>query len=155
MINNQDIVFLKKSITLSNNSPDPRTKIGAILINCGGLIIGEGYNHYINGVVPDKNKKKILHAERAAIYDAIKKHNHIINSTLYCYWVGCIECCLSIAGVGIKRVVTHKISLDKNTKWLDSIELGHEILHESGIQFDVYDGVLKERIFKGGEYRWI
>lgn len=130
------------------NSDDPNTKNGAILVNPEGRIIGTGVNCFPRGVkvTPERLQRPMKyefmeHAERNAIFDACRRGETTVGSTMYCPWYACAPCARAIVQVGIVRVIGHKLIFDRTPDhWKDTIALGDEIFHDAGIELVQYDG---------------
>lgn len=102
---------------ISQNSPDPHTKVGAVIAN-GSTIIGVGYNDFPDNTGKDFPLKRdyispeeywetkypyILHAEPRAILEAINDIND--SSVLYVNLFPCNECAKLIVQTGIKKII--------------------------------------------------
>jgi dCMP deaminase len=98
-------------------SKDPRTKVGAVVVNDHRQVIGLGYNGFPRGVRDDDERyadrptklSLVAHAERNALDNTFTNtEGATIYSTLY----PCNECAKGIIQKGIKRVVTTPIPED-------------------------------------------
>lgn len=134
-------------------SPDPSTKNGAVLIDQYGKILTYGVNKFPDGIAEiesrfiDKETKYrlVVHAENGAIFNAAKHGKTTNGSTLYCPFYSCSECAKAIIQGGIKRVVGHAQLMalaSEHTIWVKSITSAWDMLHEAGVQCDLYDGVV-------------
>ena len=148
-----DGYMLRRAYLYANQSPDPRTKNGAILVNSDGHIISCSANCFPRGVqktqerLNDRDIKlaMIIHAELGAILDAAKWGKVTKNSTLYCPFYACSECSKAIIGADIRRVTGHAQLMahaQNHEYWQQSIILGFEMMHEAGIELLLYDGNL-------------
>ena len=137
----------------NETSPDPSTKNGAVLIGRDGSILTYGVNRFPTGVaetesrLTDKETKYrlVVHAENGAVFNAAR-HGKIVNgATLYCPFYACSECAKAIVQSGIIRVVGHAQLMalaSAHTTWVKSITDAWDVLHEAGVQCDLYDGVV-------------
>ena len=132
--------FLRRAYQLAEeNSPDPSTKVGAIIVHS----IGEfyGWNHTPKGIEIDLTDrvlkyKAIEHAERHAIFNAARHGIALLNTTLVCPWAACADCARAIALSGIARVICHGDALDKTPeRWQQDIELAAKIFEGSGVRY--------------------
>jgi dCMP deaminase len=111
-------LFLGMGYLIGTRSPDPSTKVGAVIASQDNVILSTGYNGWCRNLeeIPldsDKLKKPekyfhFEHAERNAIYNAARTGISLVNSILYVPWLSCIECARAIVQVGISQVVVHK-----------------------------------------------
>lgn len=134
-------------------SPDPSTKNGAILVSHDNEILSYGVNKFPTGVAATESRlldkttkyRLIVHAENGAVFNAAR-HGKVVNgSTLYCPFYSCSECAKAIIQSGIVRVVGHAQLMAlaaKHTIWVQSITDAWNVLHEAGVQCDLYDGTL-------------
>jgi dCMP deaminase len=142
------VAFLRVAYCLASiYSHDPRTQLGAVLVDDMG-IIGAGVNCFPEGVdvTPDRlagdNKYSFMeHAERNAILSAARDGFSTAGSTLYCPWYACCDCARAIIQAGITRVVGHAQARDRgNPAWQASITKGMDMFHEAGVRTEWYDG---------------
>ena len=92
---------------LAGNSPDPSTKVGAVII-AGGYAVGIGWNDFPRGIPEewwgDRERKyrAVVHAEVAAIARAGML---AVGATMVVTHHPCQECAKAIAAAGIRCVV--------------------------------------------------
>lgn len=149
--------LMTRAYEVATKSNDPSTQNGAILVNDKGLVVAEGWNrfpagHRENRVRMDNREHKygvIVHAEEAAIWDAIKKGQCTKGLTLVCPWAACSMCARSILEAGIKRVVTHAeamarehVSSKGRKQWDDTIRRARAMFIEAGVEYQEIDGEL-------------
>lgn len=136
--------FLKLAKHISTWSKDPSTKVGAIIVDHKGVIIGTGYNGFPRGVFDkeelyadrEQKYKRVVHAELNAILNSSIKIPKMC--TLYVTPIPpCTECTKAIIQSGIWRVV---VGLGSNfcDKWKEEEKVGQEMLQEAGISRSVY-----------------
>ncbi|HVY54068.1 MAG TPA: deaminase [Gammaproteobacteria bacterium] len=156
----QDQHFLALAYEYARDySPDPRTQNGAVIVNPESMeIIGKGANRFPNGVkeLPERlepayKKSYLEHAERDAIFSAIRQGNNPKGCTMYVPWFACSDCAKAIIGAGIVKVVGHLAPCSASTAWSDTIAIGLRMFEEAGIQYSYYDGVIgvKDLRFNG------
>ena len=137
----------------NETSPDPSTKNGAILVNHYGSILTFGVNRFPTGVAETESRltdkatkyRLVVHAENGAIFNAAKHGRRVAGATLYCPFYACSECAKAIIQSGVKRVVGHAQLMAlaaEHTTWVKSIVDAWDMLHEAGVQCDLYDGVV-------------
>ena len=118
-------------------SKDPRTKVGAVLVNETKQVLSVGYNGFPRGVFDllaryEERETKLMfvaHAERNALDNCFADTR---GSTLYCTLPPCNECVKSIIQKGVKRIVT----LTSDARPQDNGNVAITMLAEAGIQLD-------------------
>jgi dCMP deaminase len=152
--------MLKDAYLLAaQQSDDPLTKNGAILVNQQGFVIGQGSNCLPDGVKREPSRFErpekydyLIHAEQNAIVDAARRGNATENATLYCPWAACTFCARSIIQSGVKKVITHKALMQQShMKWPDEIAKAMQMFQEAGVEFFEFDGEIGrvEHMFNG------
>lgn len=129
----------------NQNSKDPSTKVGAVLVNWDANKEFLGYNGFPRGVVDTTERlndrelkyKLVVHAEVNAV---LKAGDLAKGATLYVYPSFmlppiCNECCKVAIQAGIKEVVGYKPNPndERVKRWADSIKLSQTMLSEAGI----------------------
>lgn len=128
---------------LAQKSTDKSTKNGALICQ-EGWNVAIGFNHHIYGFGDKLEhherplKYEITeHAERDAIFNAIRKGVDIRGLTLVANWVACPDCARAIVLSDIKDVICHKECMDRTPeRWKERVDLGLKILKEGSV--DVY-----------------
>lgn len=147
------MMLLKAYCHANETSPDPSTKNGAVLLNVHKHVLTFGVNRFPKGVAEtekrllDKETKYrlVVHAESSAIFNAARHGKMTNGSTLYCPFYACSECAKAIIQSGVKRVVGHATIMalaSEHTTWVQSIIDSWEVLHESGVECVLYDGII-------------
>jgi dCMP deaminase len=115
-MSNWDNYFLKLVYQVAEKSKDPKTKIGAILVNPDKSVISMGFNGPPMGVwdIPqrlDRPEKYFFfeHAERNAIFLAAKNGIKTNGSVLYTQGIPCCDCARGVIQSGVCCVVIHKL----------------------------------------------
>lgn len=102
-------------------SKDPRTQVGACIVNDNDRILSIGYNGLTKnmddddfdwsssgeqtGIIENIKDNFVVHAERNAILNFMGNTSELIGSTLYVTWYPCKECAKTIIQAGITKVV--------------------------------------------------
>lgn len=131
--------FLQEALLASHTSMDPNTRVGVVVaLPEHDLILSRGANRFPDYVIPRTERPEkylyIEHAERVAIYQAIRSDHVVRGATLYLTYEPrpCADCARAIVMSGIKRVVGTDI-LFPGSHWEASLEAGRKILHEAGV----------------------
>ena len=104
--------FLELAEHVAQWSKDPRTKVGAVIVDDKKRVVSLGYNGFPRGVDDDDDRYEdretkhlfVSHAERNALDNAPRS---VEGCTLYATLKPCSECAKSIIQNGITRVVTY------------------------------------------------
>jgi dCMP deaminase len=104
--------YLTRAIATASASPDPSTKVGALLIHPeSGAVIGEGYNGFIRGApdhkIPTTRPEKydyIIHAETNLLCNAVRHGISTYNCVIFCTISPCIKCMRMLYQAGIREV---------------------------------------------------
>jgi len=126
-------------------SKDPNTKVGCIIVGEGKQILSTGYNSFPRGLnddIPERLERPekyiwIEHAERNAIYNAVRSGICLLNSTIYMESIPCNDCARAIIQSGIKTVVynSNVNLLWNSSKYNDeSLLKSVEMLLECGVE---------------------
>lgn len=121
-------------------SYDPRTKVGAVIVDSKKRIVGTGYNGFPRGVkdLParyndrETKLKFVCHAERNAIDNAPMS---VEGCTMYVTLPPCNECAKSIIQSGIYKVVTKKQDREDTFDWM----VAEQMFSEAGVLLVVVD----------------
>lgn len=136
MSDNWNKRFLDLAEHVSTWSKDPRTKVGAVIVDSKKRVVGLGYNGFPRGVNDDPDRYSdrptkhiyVSHAERNALDNC---YFSVEGCSLYVTMLPCNECCKSIIQRGIAKVYTHP--LNSNTvdcfHWVETIKM----FQESGV----------------------
>lgn len=91
-------------------SKDPSTKVGAVVVDDLGRVVGHGYNGFPRGVDDSEERyadrdfkyKHVVHAELNALLNA---RGGVQGCTLYTTLEPCTDCAKAIIQSGIRRIV--------------------------------------------------
>ncbi|ABJ91432.1 deoxycytidylate deaminase [Thermus phage phiYS40] len=133
--------FIELAKTIAQYSKDPRTKVGAVIVDNERRIVSMGYNGFPRKVLDLEERlnnrkeklKYVVHAELNAILNAKRD---IEGTTIYVYpYFPCNECAKAIIQSGIKKVITTGI-VDDN--WKESVEASKNMFNEAGIIVEIF-----------------
>lgn len=124
-------------------SKDPRTQVGAVIINGDDFSPhSEGYNGMPRGC--DDNDESRLdapekyfwfsHAERNAMDNAAKLGIPIKGCWIVCTMIPCMDCARSIVQTGLKGVVTVKPTEEHVARWGEHFDRTEKLFKECNIE---------------------
>ena len=132
-----DDYFMEIATLTASISKDPRTKVGAVIVDKHNRIISSGFNGLARGI-PKENKylndrdiknMMVLHAEQNAIMHA---KQDLTGTSIYVTHFPCAHCASFIIQAGISEVI---VSEGKLTHWDISTKLSKEIFNIVGILY--------------------
>lgn len=137
---------------IASKSKDPRTKVGAILVNHDHELISAGFNGFPRGVkdLPERYNdrptkyKFVAHADTNALNIAAKNGKSTNNSIMYLPWYPCTNCTKSIIQCGVKKVVIDGRNYEEKeahwTAWKEDIDISKTMLSEASVEIEIYKG---------------
>jgi dCMP deaminase len=124
-------------------SPDPRTKIGCVIVRPGNGLLAEACNTFPRGIIESIRSRTeapskytwIEHAERNAIYLAARRGLSTEGCIIFVELSPCVDCARAIIQAGLAEVV---INLDRATGYMGERYSGEhpialEMLAEAGV----------------------
>jgi dCMP deaminase len=147
----EDAVFMKMALTMSQLSEDPNTQVGCVIVSPRGNVVSAGYNHKprtdLSDGIPYEREGDMLETKYAFIVhaerDALEKFEGIAPVSLRgakCYTTlyPCHECARSIADYGLSEV----IYLSDKYFETDDRKAAQWLLKNAGVVVRHYDGRL-------------
>ena len=142
--------FMEMALLVSSKSKDRSTRVGAILVGEGNIVLGVGYNGFPRGVndnAEDRHERpdKYLwteHAERNAIFSAARHGVKVGGSKIYVSGRGfpCAECARAIIQTGIVEVITCEGTFEgKGSLWERSMVVSGIMLMEAKVKITFLD----------------
>lgn len=138
-----DLRWLSLCAQKGCESPDPRTKIGCIIVRPDKSVLTEACNTFPKGVVATIEARTeapfkylwIEHAERNAIYQAARSGISTEGCTMFIDLSPCVDCARAIIQAGLVEVV---INQDRTTEYKGERYSGEhsmalQMLAEAGI----------------------
>jgi dCMP deaminase len=138
---NWDKRFLDLAEHVAQWSKDPRTKVGAVIVDEKKRVVSVGYNGFPRGVSDSEDRYEdrptkhlfVAHAERNALDNAPLM---VEGCTMYVALLPCNECAKSIIQKGISRVVTYRTKRDgTGFNWDITIKM----FKEAGVTLELLD----------------
>lgn len=154
-----DQLHITNAVLVSMKSKDPRTKVGAIIVDKNNHPVSTGFNGIPRGVLDNDDRLHdralkqffIEHAERNAIYAA---KEDLEGCTIYVTFPPCSDCARAIIQTGIKRVITIKKTAHNPSMAHYNEHLKHSLtmFEESGVEYIEWEGVIPDlQIFMAGQ----
>jgi dCMP deaminase len=144
----QDRHYLRMAMEERVRSDDPKAMrvhqsgVGAVVIGRDGAITKSANvlppalkrHHVANGLVIEEADRYhfIEHAERAAIFEALRAGRSLDGGTIYCTRFPCSDCARAILWSGITRVVVSE-GFGGEAKWQDAQRAALQILRRAGV----------------------
>lgn len=142
--------FMGVSLISSMRSKDPRTQVGACIVDKDNHILSTGYNgspinfndedmpwdskgELTNDIMKIKNTF-VCHAEANAIDNFAGNKERLIGSTIYVTFFPCIECTKRIIQNKIKKVVYLRMYSDKQ-----QIEATKYMFEKTGVEVEQFN----------------
>lgn len=143
--------LLLESYRVAQNSPDPSTQNGAVLLSEQGVVVATGWNDFPVGVDVEywtgpKEAKyaRVVHAETSVLLAAARLGITTVGTTMVCAWAACSNCAKHMAAAGVARLVRHSYSnsgADTGSHWYEDCLIGDEIFSQAGIEIIEIDPV--------------
>lgn len=155
--------YLIQAYDVAQESPDPSTQIGALILSWDGVLLGSGCNTFPEGleVTPEMLQRPlkytyIEHAERNAIFDAASLSSPgLAGATMVCPWASCAECARAIVQSGIVRLVRHADAQARSPeRWVESLKIADHIMTSGGVEIIEISGKLGAKSIMHCEERW-
>ena len=143
--------FLELAKHVSTWSKDPSTKVGAVIVNELGHVVGTGYNGFPKGVADTDERLNdrptkyalVVHAELNACLQA----GHAARGgTIYVYPAFgtpplCSNCAKAVIQSSITRVVGYNptVSGEVQARWADELATARMMCEEAGVAMTMYE----------------
>lgn len=131
--------FLELADHVAQWSKDPSTKVGCVIADEGGKVVGLGYNGFPICIrdderLNDRSQKYdlIIHAEMNAILNATRS---VEGCGLYVPFPPCIRCAVHIIQVGISEVTCYEPTADILERWGADFEKTRQVFREAEVQY--------------------
>lgn len=139
--------FIAVAEAMARLSKDPRTRVGAVVVDDDGNILSTGWNSFPRGVdddparYMDRPTKLSLtsHAESNCIAQAARNGVRLKDSSiLVTELFPCSNCAKLIIQAGIKRVYSPKMRGDHSPEWFHEKEISDLLFSEAGVEVVTY-----------------
>ncbi len=149
-----DELYFNLIYEIAKKSKDPSTKVGTIIVNKYNAPVSMGFNGFPRQVrdkieeVPERYERPnkylwIEHAERNAIYNAVRMGSSLDNCKIYLEFYPCCDCCRGIIQSGINEIVIDGRGFAAreaywNQRWKESTDISKQMIQEAGIKIRFY-----------------
>lgn len=132
-MNKWDNRFIELAEFIANWSKDPKTKVGAVIVDNKNRIVSVGFNGLPRGIEDsflsrEEKLLKTIHAEENAILFA---NRSLENCVLYVTHHPCAKCTGKLIQVGISKII-YKSELSDN--WIEDTNVSNKMLSEINIK---------------------
>jgi len=150
-----DKYFMSLVYLMSMKSKDENTKQGAVIVGPDNEIRSTGYNGFPRGLNDNIKERQerpekyfwFEHAERNAIYNAVRHGTPLKGCRMYTGGVPCSDCARGIIQAGINKVIVHKLWNESNNEmWIEHSKRTIQMFKECGVELEFYDGEIIEKI---------
>jgi len=137
---NWDARFMQLARHVAEWSKDRSTKVGAVIVDDNKVVVAMGYNGFPRGIddtIEEYHERPAKyrwteHAERNAIFNAVRKGVSTMGCTIYLPWFPCMDCARAIAQAGISTVVAVKPNFD-DERWGPDFHQSLSLFEQCGI----------------------
>ncbi|TRO55592.1 CMP deaminase [Candidatus Bathyarchaeota archaeon] len=135
-----DARFIELARHIAEWSKDRSTKVGAVIVDDNRVVISMGYNGFPRGIddtVEEYHERPAKykwteHAERNAIFNAVRQGVSTMGCTIYLPWFPCMDCARAIAQAGITKVVAIEPNFD-DERWGSDFRQSLSLFKQCGI----------------------
>lgn len=128
--------FMATAVLAAKCSKDPKTQVGAVIVNSENFIVGIGYNKFPKDLEFSWGKKEkhkyVVHAEANALMH--RNCENLKNATIFTTLSPCIQCAQLIIKSGITKVIYKDYKPGKNDQYGDALSL----LNENGVESEQF-----------------
>jgi len=144
--------YLHHAYKMAQQSPDPSTQVGAVIVNPTLGPLSHGFNkppdriNMTDDMLNSKDKNYYIeHAERNAILDGLHAKYDLEGCTMYSTWAACPDCARAIIACGIVKVVSHKEMYDRYMGSMKKlVDIGIKMMEDAGIEMVIWSGIISE-----------
>lgn len=134
--------FMRLAHEVASWSKDPSTKVGAVIVGPARDIVSVGYNGMPRGVDdtrPERNSREAgekyhwyEHAERNALYNALRGQRSVTGCVMYVTLFPCPDCARGIIQSGIAQLIHEPYDAD-HERYGDMWKRTATMLSEAGV----------------------
>lgn len=132
--------FMEVAKLTAEKSSDTSTKVGAVFTDFENTQLTSGYNGLPRGVqyIPERLERPLKykyfeHAERNAIYNAVRKGIALLGSRLYVTAFPCTDCARAIIQSGATQIF-YEQNPELEARWKEDMLEAKAMLLEAGVE---------------------
>jgi dCMP deaminase len=133
--------FMELAKLVATWSKDRSTKVGCVIVGPDREVRSIGFNGFPRRVDDDIEERHerpakyawTEHAERNAIYNAVRIGVPLAGCTIYLPWFPCMDCARALVQVGIVEIVALEPNLE-DPKWGQDFKLALLLFEEAGLR---------------------
>ena len=141
-----DMRFMDLARHIGQWSKDPGRRVGCVIVGPNNEIRSTQFDGFPRGVDDhraarhDRPTKYLWteHAERNAIYNAVRSKTSLEDCRIYVPWFPCMDCARAIVQVGIKELVAVRPDLN-DPQWGATFAAALELFEEIDIRVRWYE----------------
>ena len=139
--------FIAVAEAMASLSKDPRTKVGAVIVDDDGNILSTGWNSFPRGVDDDPARyadrtvknQLVSHSEANCIAQAARNGVRLKGANmLLTELFPCSNCAKLIIQAGIRRVYAPVMRGDHSPEWFHEKEISDLLFSEAGVEVVEY-----------------
>lgn len=156
-----DDIFMTQVYLTAMRSSDRNSHIGAVIVNQNNVQVSAGFNGFPRGMDDDNRERQVSpekyfwmeHAERNAIYNAVRLGVSLIGCKMYTNGIPCMDCARAVVQSGVNELIVDKIWNSGNSeKWEEHAKRSLQLFEETGVRVRYYEGDFVEIVkFRGGQ----
>ena len=157
-----DTYWMTLVYLVASRSKDTETHVGAVVVGPDNEVRSTGYNSYVRGVedLPGRQIRPgkytwFEHAERNAIYNAVRVGVSLKGCVMYTSGLPCVDCARAVIQAGIVEVVIDKKwgDADNRKEWKEGQKASKQMFLEAGVFYREWVGdlVVPVRLQRGKE----
>lgn len=128
---------LKQTLLIAEQSKDPSTKVGALIVGLRGEVVSQGRNGFPIGtndkeITRDRKLLRTLHAELNSILFA---QGSLVDYTIYVSAPPCASCMAAIIQVGISKIICYAPEKEFEGRWKESCDEATLLAQEAEITY--------------------
>jgi dCMP deaminase len=133
--------FIELARHIGKWSKDSSRQVGCVIVGPANEIRATGFNGFPRGTNDEKAERhdrpaKYLwteHAERNAIYNAVRSGTSLEGCRIYIPWFPCMDCARAIVQVGITELIAIEPDLT-DPQWGEAFSAALELFAETGVR---------------------
>lgn len=131
--------YIPEAMTAASHSKDPRTKVGAVIVDHRGVVRATGWNGFPRGVLDDPARyadreiklKLVVHAEANAIVNAAAVGVPLAGCGMVVTKYPCNECAKLIINAGITHLLAP--TPEPDGLWAGATTIAGQMFDEAGV----------------------